>query len=203
MPKTLLIHGYAANVTAWKFRKPLGKHAGFVAFNEFIVGINIDVFRWGIDRELSLLQSLNPFEYLKLYRDEETLSDSIELAQKLFTTIESGSINKIIAHSVGCRLVLSMITSIGLPQCVTSITFLQADIAITAETGIKNNFPITNYFCPWDQSLIASSIMHLQFRAGLIGLQYSSVNNIFYPLLKPINLHTSPLRDKKLAKKLL
>lgn len=206
MGKTLLIHGYAANLTAWKLRQAFGQHAGFVAFDDVITNDNAVVFRWGIDRQLPFWQSLNPFSYLKLYRDEEALAESVALQQGLMSFIQEHDVDRIICHSLGCRLLLSTINAFDLPSSIKEIIFLQADFpsytSIT-RTDLLDHVSMTNYHCWWDQSLLASSILHKNLRAGLIGWKQNSIVNRFSPLLKPINLHTSPLRDESLAKKLL
>lgn len=206
MVKTLLIHGYATDLTAWKFRRAFGEHAGFVAFDKAIASTEVTVFRWGIERILTLAQSINPFSYLKLYRDEEKLAESAALQQGLLWYIEKHGIERIICHSLGCRLLLGTMNGGKLPSSVKSIVFLQADFPSQARIDhfdTENTINIKNYSCFWDQSLLASSILHGNLRAGLIGWQQSNVKNIFYPLLKGINFHTSPMRDRKLAKKLL
>lgn len=206
MGKTLLIHGYAADLTAWKFRQAFGEHAGFVAFDETIASAEATIFRWGIKRTLTLAQSINPFSYLKLYRDEEKLAESSALQQDLLWHIEKHGIERIICHSLGCRLLLGTMNSANLPSSVKSIVFLQADFPSQTRMDhpdTANSVEIKNYHCFWDQSLLASSILHGNLRAGLVGWKQSNIKNTFYPLLKAINLHTSPMRDRELAKKLL
>lgn len=205
MGKTLLIHGYAANLTAWKLRQAFGEHAGFAAFDEAVASAEAAVFRWGIDRTLTLAQSINPFSYLKLYRDEEKLAESAALQQGLLWYIEKHNIKRIICHSLGCRLLLGAMNGAKLPSSVKSIVFLQADFPSQNQIDhldATNRIEIENYSCFWDQSLLASTILHGNLRAGLVGWKQSNIKNTFYPLLKAINLHTSPMRDRKLAKKL-
>jgi hypothetical protein len=201
--KTLLLHGYATKLRASVFRKPLGEHEGFVGLQDEIARDEIAVFRWGIDRSLSFAQSLNPFSYLTLYRDEEYLAESRELQQKLFETIASSGTEQVICHSMGCRLLLNTINTIGLPVSVKSIIFLQADV--NADTEFPKSIPrsLVNYHCFWDVSLITSSILHRNFRIGMQSWKYPGVNNHFFPLLRPINLHMSQLRDKKFLQSIL
>lgn len=93
----------------------------------------------------------------------------------------------------------------GIPESITKIIFLQGDVPTSAtitnstirDRIIDGTLVIENYFCPWDQSLLASAILHRANRIGLMGWSEISVTNVFYPLLKPINLHTSPLRDRE------
>jgi hypothetical protein len=201
--KTLLIHGYATKLHASIFRKPLPEHEGFIGLQNEIKNGEIDVFHWGIDRPLSFVQSINPFSYLTLYRDEERLAESLELQQKLFTMITSSGTKRIICHSMGCRLLLNMINAIGLPSSVRSIVFLQADIDADSELPTPISYSLENFFCPWDPSLITSSMLHWNLRVGLRAWKHKNVKNSFFPLLRPINLHISPLRNRRFAKFLL
>lgn len=197
--KTLLIPGYATQLRASIFRAPLPRHEGFFAFQSAVDAGDTDVFHWGISRCFSFLQSLNPFSYLKLYRDEETLAHSLETQQRLFDMIAASGTERIICHSMGCRLLLNTINSLGLPSSVRSIVFLQADIDAHATVDLPKNVSIKNYHCFWDQSLFASSVVHQNIRIGMCGWKHINVENHFYALLKPMNLHTSPMRDEKLA----
>lgn len=201
--KTLLVHGYATKLRASVFRKPLAEHEGFTGLQNEIKNGKIDVFHWGIDQSLSFFESLNPFSYLKLYRNEERLAESRELQQKLFETIESSGTERVVCHSMGCRLLLNTIKSFGLPPSVRSIVFLQADADAGATLELPKAVSIKNYYCAWDQSLIASSILHRNLRVGMRQWKHANVSNHFYPLLRPINLHTSQLRNRKFLKSIV
>lgn len=203
--KPLLIHGYATKLRASIFRAPLPDHAGFIAFQSAIKTGDADVFHWGIHRDLSFIESLNPFSYLKLYRDEEVLAHSPETQEKLFRYMEASQPEHIICHSMGCRLLLLTMNRFIVPSSVRSITFLQADIDSRPPSYAlrPTNYVLHHYFCPWDPSLLASSILHGSVRLGMRAWKTNSVENHFYPLLKPVNLHTSQLRDNILATTLI
>lgn len=195
--KTLLVHGYATKLHASIFRAPLTNHEGFVALNSEIESGAVEVLHWGIDRSLSFFESLNPFSYLRLYRDEELLVESRELQQSLFAKLSSSGTERIICHSMGCRLLLNTTKIFGLPPSVQSIVFLQADVDADTPLELPKEVSIKNYHCFWDQSLIASSILHRNLRIGMRPWKHDGVSNRFFPLLRPINLHTSQLRDRR------
>ena len=202
--KTLLIPGYATQLRASVFRSPLPQHEGFVAFQSAIDSGEAEVFHWGINQNLTLLQSLNPFSYLTLYRDEEALAHTEKTQRNLHNLITTSEPKHIICHTMGCRLLLNTINVLGLPPSVQSIIFLQADIDSDAAYNVQrptHDVPLSNYYCPWDPSLIVSSILHRTIRIGMRAWNHAGVQNHFYPLLKPINLHTSPLRDTVFVQK--
>lgn len=201
--KTLLLHGYATKLRASVFRKPLAEHEGFTGLQNEIKNGEIDVFHWGINRSLSFVQSLNPFAYLTLYRDEELLAKSREIQQKLFETIASSGTERVICHSMGCRLLLNTINTIGLPVSVKSIIFLQADVNASETINFPKTVTLQNYHCFWDQSLIASSILHRNLRIGMQPWTHNSVSNRFFPLLRLVNLHTSQLRNRAFLKSIM
>lgn len=205
MPKTVLIHGYAAGLEASVFRKPFGEHSGFVALDAEVKSGNAKSFRWSKNVSLTMLQSANPFEYFQLYRDEELLTESPIVQSALREFIERTDAKTIICHSLGCRLMIGTMNTYGIPESITKIIFLQGDAPASASITnyeirdrlVNKSLTIENYFCPWDQSLLTSAMLHRANRIGLSGWKEPGVTNVFYPLLKPMNLHTSPMRDRK------
>lgn len=205
MTKAILIHGYAVGLRASIFRKPLGEHAGFSALSEEIERGEVKAFRWCKDVSLSMIQSANPLQYFQLYFDEERLAESSITQSTLFDFLDRSGATTVICHSLGCRLFIGMMNTHGIPESITKIILLQGDVPTSASITnpmildriTNKTLTIENYFCPWDQSLLASSILHRTNRIGLMGWKHAGVKNIFYPLLKPTNLHTSPLRDRK------
>ncbi|MFA6018226.1 MAG: alpha/beta hydrolase [Patescibacteria group bacterium] len=211
MQKILLIHGYATKLKASIFKSPYSDDEGFTAFHNSIDSGEIDVFHWGIPRSLSFIQALNPFSYLSLYQEEELRTKSSEIQQKLFNTIESSKIEKVICHSMGCRLLLQTINAIGLPGSVQSIIFLQADIdgnATISNSNIANRLSqktltLKNFHCFWDPTLLISSLLHKNIRIGLRSWNQPNIKNQLFPLLRLPNLHMNPLRNKQTVEKIL
>ena len=205
MTKAILVHGYAVGLKASIFRQPLGEHAGFSALNSEVESSDAKVFRWSKNISLTIAQSANPWNYYQLYRDEEVLAESSTTQSTLRDFIDRSDTTTVICHSLGCRLFIGMMNAHGIPESISIIILLQGDVpssaSITNATVLdrlaNKTLTIENYFCPWDQSLLASAILHRTNRIGLLGWKHAGVKNIFYPLLKPMNLHTSPLRDRK------
>lgn len=158
-----------------------------------------------------MVQSANPFHYYQLYRDEENLAEPPITQSTLHNFIDCSDATTVICHSLGCRLFIGMMNTHGIPESISKIVLLQGDVPTSASITnaaildrlANKTLVIENYFCPWDQSLLASAILHRANRIGLMGWNQFRVKNIFYPLLKPMNLHTSPLRDQKFLHKLV
>lgn len=211
MLSTLLIPGYAVGLRASIFRQPFGEHAGFVGVEKEVKDEKVKVFRWGKSFDLSILECVNPWRYFQLYRDEEALAESVETQSVLSAIITENESSTIICHSLGCRLMIGMMNNTGLPSCVSKIVLLQGDAPTSVRienTEIKHrlideSLVIENYYCSWDQSLLASLLVHRISRIGLTGWSEPGVKNIFYPLLKPVNLHTSPLRDGEFLREII
>lgn len=211
MTKTILIHGYATGLRASIFRKPFGEHSGFIALDAEVNSGIAKSFRWSKDVSLSIVQCTNPLQYFQLYRDEELLAESPITQSALRKFIDRADASTIVCHSLGCRLMIGAINAFGIPESVTKIIFLQGDVPTSAsitDSTIRDrindrSLVIENYFCPWDQSLLASAVLHRTNRIGLMGWDEPGVANIFYPLLKLTNLHTSPLRDRKFLRSFL
>ena len=73
---------------------------------------------------------------------------------------------------------------------------IQSDLPIN--TSFHTSVPIHHLYCPWDPTLILSSVTNKSLRAGLLASKNSNVQNILFPLVRISNLHTSSIRDKKL-----
>lgn len=211
MTKAILVHGYAAGLEASVFRKPFGEHSGFVALNDEVQSGIAKSFRWSKNISLTIEQCVNPLQYFQLYRDEELLAESTKTHEALSHFIANEKPETIICHSLGCRLMIGAMNAHGIPKSISKIVFLQGDVSTSAtitnravrDRTINGTLVIENYFCPWDQSLLSSAMLHRQNRIGLMGWNELGVENVFYPLLKPMNLHTSPLRDREFLHKLL
>ncbi len=205
MPHAILIHGYATELRASIFRKPCGGDAGFAGLRHEIQNGSVEVFHWGTPMNLSFIESLDLRRYLQLYRTEEATAESLITQSTLREYLDNSNPQTVICHSLGCRLLLNTMNAHGIPESITKIVFLQGDVSTTATITnsdirhriISKSLIIENYFCPWDPSLIASMILHGERRIGLMSWNQPGIRNIFSPLLKPINLHTSQLRNRK------
>ena len=189
MIKAILIHGYAAGLEASVFRKPFGEHSGFIALNDEVQSGIAKSFRWSKNISLTMSACVNPLQYFQLYRDEERLAESPITQSALREFIDRADTTTIICHSLGCRLMISAMNTHGIPESITKIIFLQGDVPTSESITnpairdriIDGLLVIENYFCPWDQSLLSSAIIHRMNRIGLLGWNERGVTNIFYP----------------------
>lgn len=209
MARILLLHGYGVGVTYPFFRPALGAHAGFDAFGPQIDAGEAVVFRWDMAARISGLNLLNPFAYLKLYRDEFALAVSESLQIRLKKMFETEQPETVICHSMGAMLLLTYIQQHGLPESVRRIIFSQADIDANYPLPLvlrarltAGSLRLDNYHSWQDQALWSSAFLHRTMRAGLFGLRDPLVQNHFFALKHGPNWHTSAICDPDLVKQI-
>jgi hypothetical protein len=197
---TVLIHGFGTGITYSIFQQAQPKNAGFLIFEDLINRNLAQVFDWRIRKTLKWWQILLIFPILDIYWQEKTKSQSLETQEKLAKFLEFHQPKTIICHSMGANLFFKH--SFLLPKSVQKIILIQADISHkSAIPTTWQNISIINYFCPWDNALLASNFINLKIMAGQIGLK--NAQNIFFPLiLNNPNLHTSSLKSQKFLKKI-
>jgi hypothetical protein len=203
----LLIHGYGVGAQYLSFHQAEGVNAGFGAFDKLIAEGRVGVFRWDIPRYFGYKTVFNPLSHLELYNKERAKAQSIEIHAKLTKTLQETSPENIVCHSMGCHLLMSYLKLNTLPPSVKNIILIQADIpnntplSETVESLIKaKKLKIINLYCPWDQALLTTLPLHFKLKAGLTGYKNPQVQNIFFPLYKRTNLHTSSINDPDLVK---
>lgn len=190
----VFIHGYGTNIAS-PFQKPLGKNKNFTV----LTSDECAALDWSLAYTLNFSGALNPFSYLKIYQQECALTNDIKTHQTLASFLNQAQPEMIFAHSLGCQLVCNFLNNNSIPQSIKKVVFLQADISATSQIGwLLPPLRLVNYFCPWDITLMASSLYYKAPRAGLIGLNTAKVKNVFLPAWKSINPHTSCLQDKQI-----
>ena len=196
--KIALIHGYAGQTRMSIFRPPLDQTGGFSAFKTLVQKQQAFAFPWGESVQLSLLASLWPFSYQKIYQTEAQQIVQSELQQRLFQFLDEHEVTTVIAHSLGCRFIYETAKHIGLPGSVKRVIWVQSDVDVSVP--IDDVFPeLINVWCPWDPTLLCSVVIHqLHMRAGLVPVL--GAQNVFHPLWRVSNLHTSSQRDAFLLK---
>jgi hypothetical protein len=199
MTKSLLIHGYGVLATYPIIRPQSSPHLGFRVFqNQLNQGSSL-LFRWGKKRKYSFPEMLNPLEYLRLYREEKRLAKDPNTFKNLASLLETHQPETIVCHSMGCFLFQQFSLSYSLPLSVKQIILVQADMNRNEETPKNwNTITVKNVWCFWDQALWESVFVNRYLPAGLFGLKSKTVQNIFFPLYRTLNLHESPLNDPKL-----
>jgi len=196
MSEIALIHGYAVRLTSPVVRRGLGETAGFQAFAPDVSSGAAAVFRWGLVKEVPWPALLDPVAQRRFYRDElaAALSPATQARLREFLEREKPSI--IVVHSMGATLLHAYARAHGLPPSVRSVVMVQADLPWNADL---KSFPgVRNLYCPWDPTLIVSSLLSWRRRAGLGPVPGDSVTNHLFPADHLPNLHTSALRDPRL-----
>jgi len=196
MSAIALIHGYAVRLTSPVVRRGFGETAGFQAFSEDVSSGAAVVFRWGISKEVPWSALLDPVAQHRFYRDElaAALSSATQVRLKEFLEREKPAV--IVVHSMGATLLHAYARAHGLPPSVRFVVMVQADLPWRAELEV---FPeVYNLYCPWDPTLVASSLLSWRRRAGLGPVSGSNVINHLLPAYRLPNLHMSALRDRRL-----
>lgn len=204
MTQIVLIHGFATGIRFSIFRKAHGADAGFSAFQEDVNFGDAKAFRWDIKEDASFLQSLNPYYPWGVYRREKAIVENRKTHEALARFLANETPRTIVCHSMGARLMIEYLKHEPLPSSVRCIILNQADVAPAdlelsrelMERMRQGNLQFINTFCPWDPSLWYSRAFHGP-RAGLVGLSRNDVQNKFFPLVKPVNLHTAAIRSHR------
>lgn len=206
MIKTVLIHGYATGLEVLPIRERLGEDAGFLAFREQIARGETRVFRWSVSRRVPLHEAASAQPYHSLYEEERARTKDPSIHAELDQYLQTHQPKTIVCHSLGCVLFWDYLEKGRLPISLKNVVFVQADLPARPKPLPTDIVPLFssgaiglhNLSCPWDPTLLLSSAVHHQLRAGLIGLRVPHAQNRRFPLWRPWNLHTSSIRDPKL-----
>lgn len=201
----LLIHGYGAGIKVPKINFEYGKDMRFDAFRELVENEVAEAFSWSQKSVWKVRQYLNPFEHLKLFNKEKRKIENGEMMQDLADFIHQKKYKTIVAHSLGCYLVLEYLKNHDLPPSVQKIVFVQAcvpkkyKISETTKSKLKH-LKTLNLWCPWDNALVAYFLVSGNLTHGLTGFNGRNlpIQNKFFPLYKRTNLHRSSICDPKI-----
>lgn len=204
MSRIALIHGFATGIHFSFLRPAYGSDAGFTAFQIEVKRGEAKVFRWDIKERASFFQSLNPFYIWNVYRRERSIVKKTTTHAALQHFLESESPEILVCHSMGVFLFFEYLRHGELPASVRRVVFSQADLSskqvrfspLMEERIRSGELQITNAYCPWDPTLWFSRVLNGQ-RAGLTGMRHPLVHERFFPLIKPVNLHTSAIRSSR------
>jgi pimeloyl-ACP methyl ester carboxylesterase len=196
MSAIALIHGYAVRLTSPVVRRGFGDTAGLRAFAEDLRSGSAAVFRWGLAREVPWWALLDPIAQYRFYRAELATALSVATQARLQEFLERERPTVIVAHSMGATLLHAYARAHSLPPSVRAVVMVQADLPWHADLSV---FPaVFNLYCPWDPTLLASSLLSWRRRAGTGPLPGRNVTNRLLPAYLLPNLHTSALRDRRL-----
>jgi len=196
MSEIALIHGYAVRLTSPVVRRGFGETAGFKAFSNDVSSGAAVVFRWGLSKEVPWSALLDPVAQHRFYRDELAAALSSATQGRLREFLEREKPAAIVVHSMGATLLHAYARAHGLPPSVRFVVMAQSDLPWNAD--LKAFPDVYNLYCPWDPTLIASSLLSWRRRAGLGPVLGSNVRNHLLPARRLPNLHTSALRDRRL-----
>jgi hypothetical protein len=201
----LLIHGYGAGIKVPKINFEYGKDMQFDAFRGLVESNIAETFSWSQPSIWKVGQYLNPFEHLKLFNNEKKKIENAEMMANLAILLAQKKYKTIVAHSLGCYLLLEYLKTHDLPPSVQKILFVQACVPkkykISESTKSKlKHLKTLNLWCPWDNALLAYFLTSGNLTHGLTGFskQHLAIQNRFFPLYKRLNLHRSSICDPKI-----
>jgi hypothetical protein len=205
--KALLIHGYGEGISIKGLKRIQAQIdlGGFSGFAEYIKTGEAQTFMWAESTNLHLPQFLNPFEHYNVLKKDKARASSDEVQNLLANKIIQEDPEIIIAHSLGGVLLFNTIVSQRLQlnkkvRIVLLSSYLAANYDFSEFPYISN---VENYYCYWDQALLAVGVREGFKPAGLVGFANKKIKNRFYPLKDNINLHTSMLVNKGFAKAII
>jgi len=191
-----LIHGFAVGLTSPLVRPGFGPTVGMTAFKNEVANGTARVFKWGSFKKVPFHQLINPFFLHSHYLVERAMAFDKKTHLELHKFLSKAQPQVVVCHSMGTVLLNEFLNSFELPASVKAIIFVQSDLPW--DISIKTNRQLYHLYCPWDPTLLASSIANRSWRAGLRKLKQAGVKNILMPLFRLPNLHTSSIRDRKL-----
>jgi uncharacterized protein YktA (UPF0223 family) len=200
-----LIHGFGAGVDYWIYNSACDKYLGFNKYKSLVDIGKAKLYEWRIFRKFGAFSSLNPFKTLEVYRTELSIATSQTNLKKFHKELTSANPTTIIAHSMGCRMLIEYYLHHKPNSNLEKIEFLNADvdydelIPLVLQNTNKNIELVVKY-CWWDQALLSSLFVNRVRRIGQIGWQTKvkpnsklKIVNEFAPLLVLPNLHQSLL----------
>jgi predicted alpha/beta hydrolase family esterase len=212
MTEIVLIHGYAAGLEALPFKKTREDYE-FTGFDKYLKNKLAVIFQWEIGQKLNHYQMVNPLTYRKLYMEEKAKAADPQTHQRLAEFLETHQPKKILAHSMGCYLILEYLKTHNFPESITSTIFVQADLPqnfeINNQTVQKKlqekTFQWWNFYCQNDPTLILSSALNRYAPAGLWGALNSFVQNKNFDLNSKHrnNLHLDSLSNPKFVEEVM
>jgi hypothetical protein len=203
--KYLLIHGYGIGLQYSFLKSAEGENAGFGAFDDLIEAGEAKVFRWEMSRKLNFWETINVKTSIKQYNAEMLKIENQEVYDSLQKELKLTQPEVIVCHSAGSSLLFKYLTKHILPSSVKKIIFIQSNIPQNTvfpdylqEKLQQKKIKLINLYCYWDQALWSLVFIGGQISIGLLGSKNKYVKNIFFPLYKGVNLHTSSINDIKI-----
>jgi len=193
-----LVHGFGVGIDM----KPWAQHknalGGFDAFESLFMQKKAVIFDWRTKNNLKWHQVIGKQSLLAHYKAELAIAKDPKLYQSLYLFLVTNDVTTVVAHSLGCQLLLDMCAEYGLPPDISKIVLVQGDFntrhqvflpdnTLLSDLAVQQKIQIINTFCPWDEALIFSETLQKSTRAGQGGWLQPGVDNRFLPL-KPWKL---------------
>jgi hypothetical protein len=149
----------------------------------------VHLFKWMSDHPDS--EILNPLAGLSTYIKERELISGVKLQNRLYSELSRYTPMVVIAHSMGCHLLLNTINNNGLPDSIKYIVTINSDAPDDLDvTNTRVQKRLENGSLTWinlyanDPTLASSVIINAgKMRAGLFGTKSKLAIN------KPIAIH--------------
>lgn len=198
--KYYLIHGYGRALNFSE--KEVPANMGFYIFDEELKSGQAKVFDWAIRVKRNFWSLYNPVTQIRLYYKEKKKAEYKSLQSQLWQNLQKDNPEIVICHSLGCQLFLNTIKNFGSLESIKKVIFVFADLPNNQKLeNLKTE--LINFYCYWDNALLASSLLNLYLPLGLLGAKDTEVKNVFYKLTKGPNLHQQIWRDNNFKMNLL
>jgi hypothetical protein len=209
MARIVLIHGYAQGLTNG-FR-PIPEAGGMRAFTALLETGEAALFEWYNLYNHDWRQTFSYQENTSVYFDERKKARNPQTLRQLHEFLMEHEPEVIVCFSMGSYLLLNYIKRYSLPECVTNISFVQADVPIDFKITdhevlgrLKGGHLVwQNFWCFWDPALSFSKYLHGKKRAGTGKVKNPLIKNRFFPLYRNVNLHLSSIYDPNLVSRIL
>ena len=190
MSKVFLIHGSMVGVPSF-YKSPQAitqqlEDGMYSIFREELKSNNPDyhLYKWMPPHEAS--ERLNPAADLESYYKEQAMILTDQLQKSLSIELNSHMPTVIVAHSMGCELLINMINNYSLPESVQSIITINSDSPEDKrilDTDVINrlkskDLKFINLHSITDITLMTSVVLNKMVpRAGLKGYTSKLVEN--------------------------
>jgi hypothetical protein len=190
----ILVHGYGMALDLDEPEIP--DNGSFSAFDPEINAGKALPFVWAETMPRGAFTPYNASAQYTLYRREKASIFGSVLQHKLEDAIAESQPRVIIAHSLGCYLVRNLLVHCTIPESLTYVVFLQADIPRSVPIPHITGLDMVNFWCWWDTSLLSSVVVNQRIPIGLTGSTDPYVRNVFVPIDKHIRGHARLLANR-------
>jgi hypothetical protein len=201
-----LVHGFGVGIDMKPWAQAKGVLGGFDAFESLFAQKKAVIFDWRTTNTLQWHQFIGKKSLLAHYQAEKKIAKSTAVQIELAEFLRANHITTVVAHSLGCQLLLDTFSEYGLIDTIQKIVLVQGDFpakhqvflpneVTLIERALAKKIQIINTFCPWDEALIFSEQFQKSRRAGQSGWLQPGIDNCFLPLKPWKQGHHTVLAD--------